>query len=89
MAAEHDLELLVDDAVFGESPRWHDGALWFSDIGDSKVWRIAPDGTRTLVLSSVAAPSGLGWTKTGDLLVTSLTDHTIHRMGADGTARPF
>ena len=89
MAGEHALELLVDDAVFGESPRWHDGAFWFSDIGDGKVWRIAPDGTRTLVLSSVPAPSGLGWTRDGDLLVTSLKDHTIYRMGADGVARPF
>lgn len=89
MAATHELELLVDDAVFGESPRWHDGALWFSDIGANRVWRIAPDGTRTPVLSSVPAPSGLGWTRDGDLLVTSLSDHTIYRMGADGVARAF
>src|SRR5579864_7254338 len=83
------LELLVDDAVFGESPRWHDGALWFSDIGGNKVWRIAPDGTRTLVVSTVQGPSGLGWTQDGDLLVTSIHDHTIYRMGPDGTARAF
>ena len=89
MAGEHVLELLVDDAVFGESPRWHDGAFWFSDIGGGKVWRIAPDGTRTMVLSSVPGPSGLGWTREGDLLVTSLKDHTIYRMDADGVARPF
>jgi len=87
--AEHELEMLVDDAVFGESPRWHDGALWFSDIGDNKVWRIAPDGTRTLVLSSVSGPSGLGWAQNGDLLVTSISDHTIYRMGRDGVAHPF
>jgi sugar lactone lactonase YvrE len=89
MAGERVLELLLDDAVFGESPRWHDGALWFSDIGDGKVWRIAPDGHRTLAVSGVPAPSGLGWTREGDLLVTSLKDHTIYRMGADGVARPF
>jgi sugar lactone lactonase YvrE len=83
------LELLVDDAIFGESPRWHEGALWFSDIGDNKVWRIAPDGTRTLVLSTVKAPSGLGWTGGGDMLVTSLHDHTVYRMGKDGMARAF
>lgn len=83
------LELLVDDARFGESPRWHDGALWFSDIGDDKVWRIAADGTRDLVVSSVKAPSGLGWTQEGDMLVTSLHDHTVYRMGPDGAARPF
>jgi sugar lactone lactonase YvrE len=89
MAGERELELLVDDAVFGESPRWHDGAWWFSDIGGNRVWRIAPDGTRTAVLTSVPAPSGLGWTRGGDMLVTSLSDHTIYRMGADGTAHAF
>jgi sugar lactone lactonase YvrE len=86
---ERELELLVDDAVFGESPRWHDGALWFSDIGGDTVWRIAPDGRRDAVLTTVRGPSGLGWTRSGDLLVTSLHDHTIYRMGPDGTARPF
>ena len=89
MTETHKLELLVDDAVFGESPRWHDGELWFSDIGADKVWRIASDGTRKLALSSVRAPSGLGWTRSGDMLVTSLHDHTIYRMGPDGAARPF
>jgi sugar lactone lactonase YvrE len=89
MTGERELELLIDDAVFGESPRWHDGALWFSDIGGNTVWRIAPDGTRTAVLTSVPAPSGLGWTRGGDMLVTSLSDHTIYRMGADGSAHAF
>lgn len=89
MADGRKLELLVDDAKFGESPRWHDGALWFSDIGDDKVWRIVPGGTRTLVLSTVKAPSGLGWTASGDMLVTSLHDHTIYRTGRDGIARGF
>ncbi len=89
MADGRVLDLLVDDAVFGESPRWHDGALWFSDIGDGKVWRIGPDGSRNLAVSAVPAPSGLGWTREGDLLVTSLKDHTIYRVGADGVARAF
>jgi sugar lactone lactonase YvrE len=89
MSQDRELELLVDDAVFGESPRWRDGALWFSDIGDDKVWRLAPGGARTLVLSTVKAPSGLGWTQGGDMLVTSLHDHTIYRVGADGIARAF
>ena len=89
MSEDRKLELIVDDAVFGESPRWYAGALWFSDIGGNKVWRIGHDGARTLVVSSVQGPSGLGWTQGGDLLIASLHDHTIYRMGSDGTARPF
>src|SRR5690606_3704961 len=89
MPQQRTLELLVDDAVFGESPRWHAGALWFSDIGGSKVWRIAPDGTRTLVTSAVSGPSGLRCAADGDLLITSTTDHTIYRLGPAGAARAF
>lgn len=81
--------LLFDNANFGESPRWHQGAFWFSDIGGGKVWRIAADGEATPVLTSVQGPSGLGWTQQGDMLVTSLHDHNIYRMGPDGEARPF
>jgi sugar lactone lactonase YvrE len=89
MAEPRQVELFFDNAFFGESPRWHAGAFWFSDIGGGKVWRIAPDGTANAVLTSVEGPSGLGWTESGDMLVTSLKDHTIYRMGADGVAKPF
>ena len=34
----------MDDIVFGESPRWHDGRLWFSDWGAGRVFSVA-DGT--------------------------------------------
>ena len=86
---ERVLELLVDDGKFCESPRWHDGAFWFSDIGDGKVWRIGADGVRGLVTDRVPAPSGLGWTAAGDMLVASLHDATIYRVGVDGTVGPF
>lgn len=89
MPETHQLELLFDNAVFGESPRWHEGACWFSDIGGNTVWRIDADGTATPVLTSVKGPSGLGWTRGGDMLVASLHDHTIYRMGPDGVAHPF
>ncbi|MEO6718574.1 MAG: SMP-30/gluconolactonase/LRE family protein [Novosphingobium sp.] len=83
------IELLFDNACFGESPRWHRGAFWFSDIGGGKVWRIDADGAATAVLTSVEGPSGLGWTQGGDMLIASLKDHIIYRMGPDGVAKPF
>jgi sugar lactone lactonase YvrE len=89
MPGERKLELLVDGGVFCEGPRWHEDALWFSDIGGDKVWRLAAAGEKELVTDGVPRPSGLGWTRSGDLLVTSLTDHTIYRVGPDGAARPF
>lgn len=83
------LAVLVDDAVYTEAPRWHDGALWFSDIGAGLVRRILPDGTSEIMVRDVPNPSGLGWTQTGDLLVTGLHNATIYRIGKDGSAKVF
>lgn len=78
------IAVLVDDGVFLESPRWHDGAFWFSDIGGGYVGRAAPDGRREKIVPGLQAPSGLGWTRDGDLLIASLHTSTIYCVGADG-----
>lgn len=78
------VEVLVDNAIFTESPRWHDGAFWFSDIGRGTVNRVGADGHSEVVVSDIPAASGLGWTKSGDLLVASLATSTIYKVGRDG-----
>ena len=40
------LETILDNLVFGEGPRWHDGALYFSDVYANEVARLLPDGSR-------------------------------------------
>ena len=37
---------ILDGFLFGEGPRWHDGALWFSDIHGRTVRRTTVDGRR-------------------------------------------
>ena len=39
-------EVLVAGQQFTESPRWHDGAFWFSDIGSGEVCRVSLEGER-------------------------------------------
>ena len=41
---------LVDGVNFGEGPRWHDGELWYSDFYQKTVYRVSPDGVRTVVV---------------------------------------
>jgi len=55
-------QVLVDNQQFTESPRWHDGACWFSDIATGEVCRVSLDGTREVWVSGMKGPSGLGWT---------------------------
>mgnify|MGYP000523493320 CR=1 FL=1 len=82
--SQYEVTILADDVQFGEGPRWHMGSLWFSDIGAGTVRRIWPDGRQETVLSGMRTPSGLGWTRSGDLLVASLLDSTVYRVGTDG-----
>jgi sugar lactone lactonase YvrE len=83
------VNVLIDDAIFSESPRWHADAFWFSDIGKGTVHRIQAEGPSEIVVSDIVAPSGLGWTKSGDLLVASLATSTIYRVGRDGKTVAF
>ncbi|GAB3200180.1 SMP-30/gluconolactonase/LRE family protein [Geodermatophilus arenarius] len=62
---------------FPEGPRWHDGRLWFSDFHDRRVRTLAPDGVLTTVLDLDDAPSGLGWTPEGTLLVVAMTRRAL------------
>lgn len=75
---------LADTLGFPESPRWHEGRLWFSDFHDRCVRALSPDGSLETVLEFEDSPSGLGWTPDGDLLVVSMERRALLRVGADG-----
>ena len=65
--------LLTDAVRHAESPRWHDGRLWFSDVHDYRVKTIDADGRLATVVEAPGRPSGLGRMPDGRwLLVTSL-----------------
>jgi hypothetical protein len=35
--------ILIDDLIFPEGPRWHEGEIWFSDMHAHTVYRTAKD----------------------------------------------
>lgn len=75
--------LLHTGLDFGEGPRWHDGALWYSDFYRHGVFTLA-DGIETRVATVEGQPSGLGWMPDGTLLIVSMTDRRVLRMDHDG-----
>jgi sugar lactone lactonase YvrE len=77
------IEVLAQGGVWPEGPRWRDGALWYSDIGSGEVCRVTGPGQKEIYLSGMATPSGLGWTRSGDLLVVSIHDGALYRVGPD------
>lgn len=87
--SEREFEVIFDGGKFCEGPRWRDGSLWFSDIAGGKIWRVKPGSAPEVVSAAVKGPSGLGFTASGDILVASLLDATVYRIGSDGSAVPF
>lgn len=75
---------LLDQLVFPECPRWHEGRLWFSDMHDRKVWAMTEQGQTELVCEVPGQPAGLGWWPNGTMLVVSMTDRRLLRLDADG-----
>jgi len=71
-------DILIDNLCFGEGPRWHDGALWLSDMHDQRVLRVAADGrAETIVQLADDQPSGLGWLPDGTLLIVAMSKRQI------------
>ena len=77
-------EVLLGGLGFGEGPRWHDGRLWFSDMGAARVMTVDLDGRAEVELEVPTRPSGLGWLPDGRLLVVSMQDRRVLRREADG-----
>jgi sugar lactone lactonase YvrE len=78
------LKPFLERLAFPEAPRWHDGALWFSDFYALRVQRVGMDGRRETVVTVPGQPSGLGWLPDGRLLVVSMTDRRLLRLDGDG-----
>ena len=78
------LDLLLDGLYFGESPRWHDGRLWFSDFFDHQVKAVDSRGSVEVIVEVANQPSGLGWLPDGRLLVVSMLDRTLMRLDDEG-----
>jgi sugar lactone lactonase YvrE len=51
-------QTLLSDLVIGESPRWHDGRLWFAHWGTGEIVAVDLEGRREVVDEG---PPGLGW----------------------------
>ena len=79
-------EVVLSGLRFPEGARWHDGALWFSDMHTGQVFRTDP---RTYELTEVTTvpdqPSGLGWLPDGSMLISCMLDRKVVRLCPDGS----
>jgi sugar lactone lactonase YvrE len=72
--------------AMGESPRWHEHRLWFSDWGAQEIIAIDPDGHREVVLQvPFNLPFSIDWLPDGRLLVVSGREGLLLRREPDGS----
>jgi sugar lactone lactonase YvrE len=75
--------VLLDGLGMGESPRWHDGRLWFSNWGTDEIVAVDLDG-RSEVMGPGGGGSGwaVNWLPDGRMLVTG---RELIRVEPDGS----
>jgi len=78
-------KVVAEGLSFPEGPRWHEGALFFSDFYRHTVFRLAPGCDLEPVVEVANQPSGLGWLPDGRMLIVSMTDRRLLRQEADGS----
>jgi len=79
------VQTLLDGLQFVESPRWHEGRLWFSDWGAGRVYSVSRDGTLQVEAEVASFPMCIDFLPDGGLLVVSSADRAVLRREPDGT----
>ena len=82
------IEVLHDGLAFGEGPRYHNDALYFSDMHAHQVLKFSPDqGSVSVVVELNEEPSGLGWLPNGDMVIVGMTSRSLLRVVQPDPAR--
>ncbi|MBL7488126.1 SMP-30/gluconolactonase/LRE family protein [Frankia sp. AgB1.9] len=79
------MRVLREGIVFGESTRWHDGRVWFSDWGAHQVVAVAPDGAHEVVVGVPSFPMCIDFLPDGRLLVVDSAHQRLLRREEDGS----
>ncbi len=85
------MDVLMDGIAFGESPRWRDGRLWFSDWGAGQVFSVGADGTTnspTVEAEVTSFPMCIDFLPDGRLLIVSSADRKLLRREPGGSLVP-
>src|SRR2546430_1452609 len=81
------LRTLLTGIAFGESPRWHDGRLWFADWGAQQVLAVDLEGNSEVIVrvDFPSSPLCIDWLPDGRLLIVSARDGLLLRRERDGS----
>jgi len=75
----------MDGIAFGESPRWHEGKVWFSDWGANQVIALDPGGGHEVVATVASFPMCIDFLPDGRLLIVDSAQRRLLRREPDGS----
>lgn len=79
-------QTLLTGLAYGESPRWHENRLWFSNWGTQEVIAVDLSGNKEVVARiPTAFPFSIDWLPDGRLLVVSGPEALLLRREDDGS----
>jgi len=84
-----ELEKVAGGFCFAEGPRWHDGAVYLSDIHDDAIERVDTDGTTTRVADLPGSPISMSFAADDCILVSALSAGWLWRIDANGKVSEF
>jgi sugar lactone lactonase YvrE len=77
--------VLLTGLAIGESPRWHEGRLWFCNWGAQEIVAVDAEGGSEVALRvPTTIPFCIDWLPDGRLLVVSGRESRVLRREADG-----
>jgi len=81
-----DVRTLLTGLAMGESPRWHEDRLWFSDWGAQEIIAVDLNGnSQVVVRTSFGLPFCIDWLPDGRLLIVSGREGLLLRRESDGS----
>src|SRR6266540_7560613 len=80
-----ELQILMSGLAFGESPRWHEDRLWFSDWGAHEVIAVDLEGKSEVVARHASFPMCIDRLPDGRLLIVSASEGLLLRREPDGS----
>jgi sugar lactone lactonase YvrE len=80
-----DAQVLMTGLTFGESPRWHEGRLWFANWGAQEIIALDLAGKSEVMLKPpTTIPFSIDWLPDGRLLIVSGREGLLLRREPDG-----
>src|SRR5262249_16154978 len=81
-----EVKTFLSGLAMGESPRWHEDRLWFSDWGAQEILAVDEDNKGEVVVRTrFGLPFCIDWLPDGHLVIVSGRDGLLLRREADGS----